>query len=657
MAEDKDHKPYVPTHDEIEALKDISSCYVDGRSIIEKNYAQFNGRSLIECINDWEKRWNGWIPSSSPLIETNSMIFLNFTRNAIISYISKTSMQPSKAKINAVNKKNGTIDRKFAKFCEDIVKYSQNEENSDAIYRDVNLERTIKGTCIVYEGYAKNRQKMKIPNGFDMETGKGKFKEEKRIIFEGCFERLVKLNHFYVKNPYLPPYRLQEQPWIMEDETTTYSEAKLTYGKYKNWDCVIPGAQAVPEAETTFYENDIITNLKKDQVQILKLFKRFENIMRVWLNGVIVYDGPIPFKDGRYPYAAYIFEPAGTDFFWGLGFPNKIMGEQDSLNTQFNVMGDKQIQSLVPTGISSDQDDLIDDDTIQIGKFRKVSDINNWKWFEHPEIGAGEANFLQQTLNFARSNSGDMEGLANTSTPKGGKVTARQILLKQQEAMQRMEFSMSYMEDGERDRVILRLNHLLQFTAIPKLEKTTDIKGKEIEQLVYRDIKMSDAELSDGKVGNKTIKLIDGDSISNPDQLKQLQDQMSVEEAYGEMQGIPTEVLAVNVDTFFDHNLSVQVLKNSSFTKNQALDQAMKHEFAEWLQSLIPLGLPVDVKKLAEWVGEGYDADVDEFLSQPNPMQQNPMMTGQQPPQSNTPLIQGMGNKQMKQPALSQMMG
>ncbi len=656
-----EHKPYIRSESELEAEKDVYKCYTEGTSILQKSYAQFNNRTIFDAIDDWEKRWNGWIPAMDPLINTNSTIFLNFTRNAIISYISKVSSNQIKTKVAAVNKKSGLMDKQLSRVADDLIQYSSDEENGDARSAEANLERTIKGTAIVYEGYARRTATQKIPDGFDTETGKGKFKEEKRILFDNCFQKLVKVNHFMIKNPYLPAWRLQEQPWVLWEEITTYDEAQADFGKYKNWDKVVKGSQATPEAQTTWYENSLITDLKADQVQILRLYKHKKNIHRIMINGVIVYDGPIPFKDGRYPFAAYIFEPFGNDFFWGAGFPNKIMGEQDSLNTQINLMTDKQYNSLLPFGLSSDLDDLIEDDVLEANKIRKVGDINKWRWETLPGVESGELGFFQTTLQLANQNSGDVQGTGNAGTSRGGKVTARQVLLKQQEAMQRMEFSMGYMEDGERDRTILRLNHILQFYAIPKIEKITGKNGKEIEQMLYRDVSLRGAKLSNDKEGTRLIDLVNSDSLATPDKQQEIADNLSVLEAMGEVGGIPTEALAVNVDTFYDYNYSIQVIKNSSFTRNQALDQAMKHEFADWLISLIPMGLHIDVQKLADWVGESYDAEVEDFIQQTTPQQmQQPGLPGQPqgqlPPGSPTPRMQGMQQSTQAQPALSQIM-
>ena len=333
------------------------------------------------------------------------------------------------------------------------------------------------------------------------------------------------------------------------------------------------------------------------------------------VNGILLYDGPIPFKDGKYPFAKAINAPFAVDFFYGKGSPDKYMGEQDLINTFINAMADKTLNSLTVTGLSSDLDDVIEDDVLEVGKFRKVGDVEKWKWWEAPAVNTGEMNMFNQVMSLARE-SGSTDAGSQT-TPRGGKMQTRQVLLKQQELMQKLSFNMGFLEDLERDRTELRLSHLLQFYSIPKIEKISGKKGPEVEQMLYRDVQLSGVKLSDGRTGDKIIKLVDNDHISTPDKKAQLADDLSVIEAKGDLKGTPTEALAMSVDTFSDFNHSVQVVKYSSYEKNQAIDQAARMEFANWrfeMAQNVPIKNP---QGLIDWVEESFDVDTEQFEQAP----------------------------------------
>lgn len=628
--------PYIPTETDSRAWNILLDRLTQSRIVVWRDYNQFNNRTLFDAIDDWTKRWNGYVaPVDLVGGNPNSNIFLNFTRNTIISYLSQVGMNLPKSRILAVNKDTNIPNKQFADVLKQLNDYSLNQENGSARLLEVALEVTVKGTAIVYEGYMKSEQKMKSPTKFDAETGKVQYKETMRTIYDDCYQKVVPLEDFYISNPY--EANLQLQPFVIWKRITTYDEAYWEFHHYKNWKYVRPGAYALTQEPTTFYRNKLYTELNQSQVEVLRYYNRRENHHIVSINGVIMYDGPIPFKDGKYPFAKYICEPFENAFFWGMGMGQKFMGEQDMQNILINMMLDKTYGSLLPYGLSSDLDDLIEDDTLAPNKIRKVGDISKWKFDTLPGVEAGEQQMFQTIMNLARENSG-ISGGGSGYTPNGGKLNVRQVLLQQQDAMQRIQFPMNFLEDGERDRTELRIDHLLQFYSIPRIEQVTGKSGKIIEKLFYRDIKLHNVELSNGRKGNKVIKLVD--TPSTDDEKTDIADKLSVTEAIGDLQGTPTEALAVPVAMFNDYDYQIQIVKNSTYEHNQALDQAMRQEFAQWRIPLAmppapgaPAVAPADIPTIVSWVEESYDIPIDKFEPQGG--------QAQQPPQPSQPPVPG----------------
>jgi hypothetical protein len=639
---------YIPTQDESDAKMAVLKDYIRGRMVINKTYGQFNGRNLFDCIDDWTKRWNGYIPKASPLLEKyQSRIFLNFTRNQIISYLAKTALNIPKPTITAVNKKSNLEDKKFAEVLKDLNQFSLNAENGDARFLESAIEVTTKGTIIKYEGYAKSEQELDVPQNFNALTGKVVSKKQKKIVYDDCYQELVPIEDFYIANPYQPD--IQKQPFVCWRKITSYQEAETEYGHYPNFKCVPKAAYLLASEPTTFYRNTLQTELGMDRVEIIRYYNKSKNFHCVILNSIVIYEGPIPFKDGRYPFAKGIFEPFDNFFFWGASFVHKIQGDQDLLNTLWNMMIDKNYGSLLPFGLSSDTDDFIEDETLTVNKIRKVGDVNAWKFVQLPGVNAGETSMLSLAKEFATENSGGVQGAGSMMSPKGGRLPVWQIMIQQQETMAKIGFSTSFLENFERDRTELRISHILQFYSIPKVEKITGKNGKEIEKLAYRDIKLSNYDLSNGKKGTKVIKIVEN---PNQEAKMNLENELSVMEAQGEITGTPTEALALVIDTFTDYNFEVQIVTNSSYQRNSILDQKSRQEFAAWRIALLPV-VPCDVAKLLKWVEEPMDIPVEEFELE-NPQAQQGM-PGMNPMQQGMPQGQGGQNplqNQLKQAGL-----
>jgi len=627
---EKEYGTWVPTHEEQKDLDEVGKNLVIGRNIINKSYNQFNGRTLYDCIDDWTKRWNGYLPIAPTLTADRSNIFLNFTRNLVISFVSKAAAQLPDIKVIAVNKKTGTNSVEMGNAFNDLIDYSNLEENAQSKFVGSVLEAATKGTVIKYEGYMKYEQETEIPEDVDHETGEVKTKKETRVMFDNCYQENVFIEDFYIGNPYQP--EIQKQPFIIWKKIQQYDEACGEFEGYENWKYVKPGNHTINTEPTTFYRNQLQTELTSSQVEVIRYYNKRKNKHIIQVNGIILYSGVIPRKDGNYPFAKGIHEPFGNDFFWGMALPQKIMGDQDLVNTLWNMMIDKTYGSLMPFGLSSDLDDLVEDTVLEPNKIRKVGDVNNWRFETLPGVNAGEQTMLQAAIGFVKENSG-YEGGAGASTQKGGKVSMRQAMLKQQEAEGKLGFTMNYLEDFERDRTELRLNSIIQYYSIPKIEKVTGKSGKEIEDFIYRDITIPNVKLSDGTTGTKKLRLVNNDMLSAGGKQK-IADEMAVEEEKGELTNSKSEHLALNVDSFYDYDTKIIVVKNSSYKKNELMDRAERMEFATWRLQLAQFA-PCDVTALIKWVEESYDVDPDMFEQKQG--QQQPMNPMQQMQEGNMP--------------------
>ena len=634
---------YIPSDEDIKVRDLVLKDYLQGKNVLNKSYKQFNGRTLAQAIDDWTKVWNGYLPEGSPILSNyQSNIVINMIRNQVISYLAKVALNIPGPKISAVNRNTGNEDRKFADLCKDLNQYSLNEEDGPARFLESGWEAAVKGTVIKYEGYAKTEQETDIPTDFDAQTGKIKYKKGKRVIFDNCFQRIASVEDFYIANPYQPD--VQKQPFIAWREVVPYSEAALEYGDYPAFKYVRTGFMLSSDP-TTFYREDIQTSSEPNKVEVLRYYNRPKNKHVVLANGVVLYNGPFPFKDGMYPFAKGIHEPFDTSFFWGSSFINKSQGMYELINTTVNMMVDKNNVGLLPFGLTSDLDDIIEDNTLSNAKIWKVSDVKNWRFEQMPGVGSGELNMLQTILKLATDSAGNIEGGGQATTNRGGKLPVRQVLLQQQETMSKLGFTMMYLEGFERDRTELRIKHILQFYSIPTIEKITGKNGKMVEKLNYKQVKVPNSTLEDGKKGTKVISLI---NRPNPEERQQVADELSVTEAMGDITNTPTEAIAVSVESFQDFDLSVQVIRNSSYEKNSILDQAAKQEFANWRLGVAQLA-PVDAPALVRWVEEAYDVDQDQFTPKGQP--QNPMMQqqiGQQAPQGMQP-AQQLAPKQLGQ--------
>lgn len=614
-----EYKLFEPTESEHEAILEVYLAFQSMQKIRDKSYYYFNGsRNLIEFIDDSAKRFNGYIPPRDDLtMDWQARCFVNITRDLTISFLSKVALTRPRAKFKATDT-NGYQDTMRAHILEKLYDYSQAKELGDSKFFFSALEATTKGTVIAYEGYRKIKRKVQEMSKYDPTTGKFTAEEKTIVDYDDCYKEIVPLEDFYISDIFQPDIQLQDK--VIWRSVMKKSAAQTEFSKFKNWDSVKPGSYATNQEQSPFFKNQNYNDLDADQVEILRYYQKSKDKHVILANGIPIYIGAFPFRHKRLPFARGIFEPFSTDFFYGNSLPNKIATQQDVLNTLWNMGLDQTWLNISKPIFTSDPDaDEAQDIVIQPGRINKVTDINAWKTFDFGALDSSFFNMLNLSQKFTSDNAGNPSGGGGAQTQRGGKVTARQAMLKEEEARQVLGLSAKMLENYDCECANLRVKNILQFYPLSKIE---DLGGDPMEykKLFSRVIRLPDTELTDGTYGTTVVKI-----AKNKQALPTEQD-ITTEEEMGKLQGSNVEIFAVTPDYIRNVDVDVQIVPRSSFQQNKSIEQALGIEFYQMMQSnqlVNQLENTRDAIKL-------YDKDPDRFLKQEVP---NPEASGAQQPQ------------------------
>jgi hypothetical protein len=450
--------------------------------------------------------------------------------------------------------------------------YSLNHENGEWKFFESSLEMVTKGTVIAYEGYAKNKKKIRELSKYDATTGDWEAEEKDIVDFEGCYRRVIPLEDFYISNIYQS--NVQLQPDVIWKQILKKQEFKSEFGRYKKFEKVKEGLYNAVVENSTFYHTEYISNIGTDVVEVLRWYSRWKDRLVVVANGVVMYDGPIPFNHKQLPFAKGIFEPFAVDFFYGKSLPDKVIHNQDTRNTLMNMMLDQSFLSIFKPILTSDPDEM--DDTLLIpGLLKKVSDINQYKVMSDL-TGPDNSHFNMYNLVSKQSqeDAGGIMGGAGSASPRGGKVSARQALMAAEQAQQTLGLNLKMLEDFEYQCAILRCPNILQFMTIPqKIDEISDVSSKEWAKLFMREIRVSDTELSDGTYGTSIIR------VARDEKKMPTQTDVAVEEEAAAMSGNNVEVIIVSPEYIRNMDVDVQVVRDSSYMQLKSITQAMGLEF------------------------------------------------------------------------------
>ena len=605
---------YEPSEEDQKRISDIYSKLYNVQITRILPYPYFNDLTLPQYIENSVKRWNGYIPPRSDLQEDwQAHVFNNFTRNMVIAYLSKVALQPPKAKVVASNDM-GATDKKAAYIIEKMIQFADREEGYEWRFFNAALESVVKGTVIGYEGYKKVKQTIK-EGKYDLVTGKVRGAKSKEIFaYNNPFHYIVPLEEFYPANIWEPDIQLQ--PFVIWHGVYKYHEIKTLYGKYKNFDQVRPGTFSYV-LDSSMYNNQKISNaLNQDQVMVTRYYNRFKDEHVIMVQDVILYDGPIPFDHKMYPFCKTIFEPFAIDFFYGMSLPQKIASDQDIINTLWNMMLDQGIMSLHKPVLTQDPDEM--DDTIMMpGLMKKVSNINDYRVMNEIQ-GPDSAHFnlLNLALKFANDNAGQMAGASMDFTPRGGKISPRQIMLAEENARRMVGLSAKLMEDYERQRMMLRAKNELQFWTVP--ERIEQVLGKDgtsdFDKIFYKNIRITGSTLEDGSIGTSVVRIADPEDMPSPTEL-------DVQETMAKMMGDNVEIKVVSPDYIRNISFDIQIISESSFAQSKSMDHATT---MEWFNMMYPLP-ETNKQEMVRETMKDFDKDPERFMMQGNPLAQNPM--------------------------------
>ena len=117
-------------------MVDIQFVYEELQLMIDernKPLRQFNDRTLIQYIDDSEKRVQGYVPTreSQGKDDNQANVFNQVTRNKLKAIIASVASTPPVIKYKAVNLNDGGVDLRRAEIIENLVQYSRYRQNPE----------------------------------------------------------------------------------------------------------------------------------------------------------------------------------------------------------------------------------------------------------------------------------------------------------------------------------------------------------------------------------------------------------------------------------------------------------------------------------------------------------------------------------------------
>jgi len=544
--------------------------------------------TLIEYLDDCDKRLNGFTPSRAEQGKKDyqSNFFDPMTRNKLKAVVAGVALSLPEFKYKAVNKA-GIFSSQRAELMKRLVDHSRMRDNPKVAMFFEAWEMAGKGTVIKYDGYLKTKYKRKYIKSYDKVTGEVEFEERDEVVEDYPVDLFVPIVEFYIWDFHIRG--VQNQPRVVWAQHYNKAQIDQEFGKMANHKWVKDQestTQIESQQKTYFYDRWKKRTQKKDDFEVIRFYDKEFDKYEIWANGVPLLRAPLLWgkADKKYPFSDAILEPfTDSAFFYGKSLPHVLMGIQDVDNTVINSILDKMARGYDPAIlVGLVNKDLLDleDELISSDNKIYVPNVEQVKPMPTAEVNRAELVMLDVIARKADLASVD----ANQQGIAGRGVTAREILIADENAAKLKGIFFTFLEDLWLQKNKLRVQNILMNYMGPKYEAVVGKDGKEQLHETLRIFHVDDVEFSDGSRGTLGIGV-----ASTSDKLPSVPAIEAREEVMKD-QGINYKFIAATSDYLDDWEFDFMLVPETLESKSQAKKQALVFEkqtyeartFPEW---------------------------------------------------------------------------
>jgi hypothetical protein len=588
MDEDKNIQQYEPTEKDKKSRKWVYDAFDVMWDVQNNSYTQFNGKRLIDFLDDCRKSLN---LMAHPREDGRSNVKSVSPLNKIMAILARVALSRPKLKIVATTKMN-VIDKKRADVINDLYTWSTEyagdlEHSGNSEYFFKGFDCAGDGTLITYEGFDSQTHTRNKITKFDPDTGEVEYDKEK-FQTNKCFSQNIRPEDFYIWNPYVR--NVQRQPKVAW--RTVYDKAHFEY-EFKNYKNAKYATNRELQMEyhdrESYYKQEWFSRIDKKQVEVIRIYDRYEDKMVIIANGVVLQDSPMPWKNGspkKYPFAKTVYQPfAGGEFFWGMAFPFKLKGDKEALETLYNLGIEQMKLSVNPPQLTTTENE-IEDNMLLPGRVIEVDNPENFRELQFKSPDQSYFGFIQQI----RENI-DLSSVDPASQGVNVQdVTARGQVIAEENARKLLGIFNLMMESLVLQEARLRIPNLLQFMVIPgntfRVENTMIGSAHGV-----REIKV---------VGNK-------EESESPRELDMI-------ENMAKLQGVNLERLNIMPGYLNNIDYSIAVLPESAYQQGKSMMIALESEKLSLISNLFPNVFQAASELFFKDVMQAYDTDPQPYL-------------------------------------------
>lgn len=356
---------YNPSEAIKEFTNQVRGDYEVGLRIQEKTYREFDGRSLIDVMDDDQRAFNTYVgpDDAEPDEAWRYKGTRPITRNKIISivaHLTASILYPSFQAQNMADEE----DKEVAEIMRDLVKWNIMNSDYEHTFLFAVISMCVNPAVILHARYQKVMQNIRVR----LENGEITVKQACDEVLTGIKTHLVPVDELLIAN--VNEYYIQKQRFLIRRRFIDHAEARAVYGQHENFKYVKPGVRVfLDDSQKTFYEavDEEMPTLDEEVVyynRMLDLEVPFVN--GIYMGAPIVEDNIMTHRrmtvasDGTpisvpiYPFAKSGAEPINDmRFFYYKSVVSKLRQDQRLVDTMWRMTVDGTFLEVMKPVITS----------------------------------------------------------------------------------------------------------------------------------------------------------------------------------------------------------------------------------------------------------------------------------------------------------------
>lgn len=319
--------------------------YGVGNKIMNTPYQEFDGRSVIDELNDGLKRFNLYKPprSNDPDVSWRAQTIRPVLRNKLVS-IAGHMVTPVGVPSFYAYDLAGEENKDAALVAKTLMEWSVDNTGYPKTFMMGIIQALATPAVILESGYVESWRIMREI----LSSGEIVSKEVLDEVLSGLKTSIVPVDELLISNVYED--EVQKQDFLIRNRKIQWHEAKAKYEHKENFKYVQRGLRLVFSKDQALFYQQYDKSLENYTEEII-YYNRRQDLKLIFVNGVLLTNpnNPIGRDDGKYPFAKSGYEPIGEGrFFYYKSAARKLANDSDTINTLYNMILDGQFLALMP---------------------------------------------------------------------------------------------------------------------------------------------------------------------------------------------------------------------------------------------------------------------------------------------------------------------